>query len=81
MVKEVVPLPEYVFTVFEVAFHQLYPSVCTRVLKSYHSKASCFRHVVLVDPYFTDVNLTAVFYVDRNAIRNHVSERLKLYLA
>ncbi len=78
MVKEVVPLPKHVFTVFEVAFHQLYPSVCAWVLKSNHSKTSCPWNVVLVDPNFTDVDLTPVFNIDSNAVWNHVSERLEL---
>jgi hypothetical protein len=81
MIKKIVPLPEHMFAVFKVTFHQLYPPVGTRVLKSDNSKTPCSGNVVFVNPYFTDIDLASVLNVDCHSAWNHVSQRLKLYLA
>ena len=81
VVEEVVPLPKDVFTLLEVALHQLDPPVGSRVLKSHHSEASRSRHVVSIDSDLADVDLASVFDVDCDSAGNHILQRPKFDLA
>ena len=81
MVKKVVPLPEDVLTVFEVALHQLDPPVRSRVLEAHYSEASCPRHVVTIYSDLADVDLTPVFNEDGHSAGDHILKGLQFYLA
>ena len=81
VVKEVVPLPENVLTVFKIALHKLYPPIGLWILKSHHSEASSARHVVLIDSDLADIDLATVLHKDGDSLWNHILQASHLDLA